>query len=317
MKDIFSDSRVTCLVNPKAANSKWLRRSRLHDRLLSILRCRLIDPLGDPRTTTDEAKKACTDSDIVIAMGGDGTIADVIQGIVESGRSRDVKFTVIPFGSGNAFRKSFAVPKNPHKAVRLLAQGIVRRIDLMEVCGRYAGFSSVGATALITGEKLKNPIHGLWGHILAGVKLFSASRDEKQILLEDGVCPEGPFRRKVVKSRFLDAIISKTNYFGYSWLVAPHARVDDGYLDVNLFELGPVRYALLFPLIYFGLYQRRCKNHFKAKRIVISGRDIPIQVNGEFIGSRDTVEFRVVPDALSIVIPSTKKALKWFSAADA
>ncbi|MCK7524046.1 MAG: hypothetical protein MZV64_43675 [Ignavibacteriales bacterium] len=66
-------------------------------------------------------------------------------------------------------------------------------------------------------------------------------------------------------------MVAKTNHFGYSWRVAPEAVIDDGYLDVTLFELRPIKYAFLFPLIYFGVYQRRLR-HFKARSVVISGR---------------------------------------------
>jgi diacylglycerol kinase family enzyme len=121
----------------------------------------------------------------------------------------------------------------------------------------------------------------------------------------------GPFETKTIASNFFDCIVAKTNYFGYSWNIAPEAVVDDGYLDITLFEIGPWKYSLLFPLIYFGVYQRRLR-HFKAKRIVISGRGLPIQFNGEFLGDRDRVEFRVLPKAIRMVTPPTRRAGKHF-----
>ncbi|HMA54428.1 MAG TPA: hypothetical protein VKT17_08190, partial [Acidobacteriota bacterium] len=104
----------------------------------------------------------------------------------------------------------------------------------------------------------------------------------------------------------------KTNYFGYSWNIAPKAVVDDGYLDVTLFEMGPFKYSLLFPFIYFGIYQRRLR-HFKARRVVISGRSLPVQFNGEFLGERDRLEFRVLPKAIRMVIPDTRRAGRHFA----
>jgi len=313
MKGILATTKVACLVNPKAANSKWLRRARLHTLLLKILSCQVHDDFGEPRTTTEKAREACQDCRVVVAMGGDGTVADVILGIMESGHAGQTSFGVIPFGSGNAFRKSFGIPKNPKRAVKLLDGGNTRKIDLMETCGRFATFASIGATALITGEKLKNKIHGLWGHLIAGVKIFSASREVKTIMLEEGSDRQGPFLKKTIKSPFLDCIITKTNYFGYGWLTAPYARVDDGYLDINLFEMKPLVYLLLFPLIYSGIYQRLSGGHYKARRAVISGKGIPIQINGEFIGNRDQIEFRVVPRAINMIVPDTKQAVKYFT----
>jgi diacylglycerol kinase family enzyme len=307
----IKDLRTACLINPRAANSRWMRRRFLRAYLQKRLPGDIYDGLGDMRTTIEKAVAASESADVIVAMGGDGTIADTLQGIFEAGRQGRVLFGVIPFGSGNAFRKSFGIPKNPLRAIDRLAEGVPRPIDLLEVEGRVAGFASVGATARVTGEKLRGRVQGIWGHVLAGRRLFDTPLDEKTLELHDGIDASGPFIRKTVRSNFFDCIVAKTNYFGYSWNVAPAAVVDDGYLDVTLFEIGPGKYSLFFPLIYFGVYQRRLR-HFKARRVVINGRMLPVQFNGEFLGDRDRVEFRVLPKAVRMVTPPTRRAAKHF-----
>ena len=307
----IKDLKTACLINPRAANSKWMRRRFLRAYLQKKLPGDVYDGLGDVKTTVEKAVAACRDCDVIVAMGGDGTVADTLQGIFMAGKQDKVLFGVIPFGSGNAFRKSFDIPKNPLRAIDRLAEGQARPIDLMEVEGRVAAFASVGATARVTEEKLSGKIQGLWGHLLAGRRLFDTPTEEKIVELFDGLDASGPFAAKTVTSRFFDCIVSKTNHFGYGWNIAPRAIVDDGYLDITLFEMRPVKYALLFPLIYFGLYQRRLP-HFKAKRIVISGRTLPIQFNGEVLGFRDRIEFRVLPKAIRMVVPPTRRARKSF-----
>ena len=311
MKSTTRTLKTACLINPRAANSKWMRRRVLRAYLQKKLPGDVYDGLGDPRTTVEKAAMACRSADVIVAMGGDGTIADTLQGIFEAGKQGEVLFGVIPFGSGNAFRKTFAIPKNPLRAIDRLAEGVARPIDLMEVEGRIAAFASIGATARVTDEKLGGRIHGLWGHLLAGRRLFDTPTEPKTIELFEGRDASGPFAAKTVTSRFFDCIVNKTNHFGYSWRIAPEAVVDDGYLDVTLFEMKPLKYALLFPLIYFGLYQRRLR-HFKAKRVVISGRNLPIQFNGEVLGFRDRIEFRVLPRAIRMVVPPTRRAQKSF-----
>lgn len=303
--------KTACLINPKAANSKWMRRRFLRAYLQRKLPGEIYDSLGDVRTTVEKARLASDRADVIVAMGGDGTIADTLQGIFEARRQGDVLFGVIPFGSGNAFRKSFDIPKNPLRAVDKLAEGVPRPIDLMEIEGRVAAFASVGATARVTEEKLSGKVQGLWGHVLAGRRLFDTPMEEKTVELYDGRDAAGRFEAKTVASRFFDCIINKTNHFGYSWRIAPKAVVDDGYLDITLFEMKPLKYAVLFPLIYFGLYQRRLR-HFKAKRVVIHGKNMPIQFNGEVLGFRDRIEFRVLPLAIRMVVPPTRRAGKSF-----
>jgi diacylglycerol kinase (ATP) len=312
MTKTIKDLRTACLVNPRAANSKWMRRKFLRAYLQKKLPGDVYDAFGDVTTTIEKAVQACGRADVIVAMGGDGTVADTLQGIFTAGKQDEVLFGVIPFGSGNAFRKTFNIPKNPLRAIDSLAEGTARPIDLMEVEGRVAAFSSVGATARVTEEKLSGKIQGLWGHLLAGRRLFDTPTEEKTVELFDGRDESGPFASKTVASHFFDCIVNKTNHFGYAWNIAPRAVVDDGYLDVTLFEITPLKYAVVFPLIYFGLYQRRFR-HFKAKRVVISGRDLPIQFNGEVLGFRDRIEYRVLPRAIRMVVPPTRRAHKSFA----
>lgn len=303
--------KTACLINPRAANSRWMRRKLLRAYLQKMLPGDIYDDLGGVQTTIEKAAIASRSADVIVAMGGDGTVADTLQGIFEAGAQDKVAFGVIPFGSGNAFRKAFEIPLDPRRAIDHLAEGVARPIDLMEVEGRIAAFASIGATALVTGEKLRGRVQGLWGHVLAGRLLFESPRDEKTVELFDGHDDDGPFDARTITSSFFDCIVSKTNYFGYNWNIAPEAVVDDGYLDITLFEMGPLKYSFLFPLIYFGLYQRRLR-HFKARRVVISGRALPIQFNGEFLGDRDRLEFRILPKAIRMIIPPTRKAGKHF-----
>ena len=310
-KDI-GNLRTACLINPRAANSRWMRRKLLRAYLQKRLPGDIYDDLGDVKTTIEKAALAAGSADVIVAMGGDGTIADTLQGIFDAGKQNDVLFGVIPFGSGNAFRKAFDIPLNPLRAIDRLAEGVPRPIDLMEIEGRVSAFASIGATALVTGEKLRGKVQGFWGHVLAGRRLFGMPLDKKTIELTDGIDASGPFKKKTITSNFFDCLVAKTNYFGYSWYIAPKAVVDDGYLDLTLFEMGPFKYSLLFPLIYFGVYQRRMR-HFKARRIVISGRDLPVQFNGEFLGNRDRLDFRVLPQAIRMVTPATRRAGKHFA----
>jgi diacylglycerol kinase family enzyme len=307
----IKDLRTACLINPRAANSKWMRRKFLRAYLQKKLPGDVYDAFGDVKTTIEKAVQACGSADVIVAMGGDGTVADTLQGIFDAGKQDEVLFGVIPFGSGNAFRKTFDIPKNPLRAIDRLAEGVARPIDLMEVEGRIAAFSSIGATARVTDEKLSGKIQGLWGHLVAGRRLFDTPAEEKTVELFDGRDASGPFAAKTVTSSFFDCIVNKTNHFGYSWYIAPEAVVDDGYLDITLFEMKPLKYAVLFPLIYFGLYQRRLR-HYKAKRVVITGRDMPLQFNGEVLGYRDRIEFRVLPQAIRMVVPPTRRAQRSF-----
>jgi hypothetical protein len=173
----------------------------------------------------------------------------------------------------------------------------------MEIEGQISGFSSIGATALATDTDLRHKVKGLWGHVFSGLSLINLPLWDVTAELEDGVDDLGqPFDRKTVSLRVLDVVVAKSNYFGYSFRIAPRASLADEYLDITFFDMRPSRYLMLFPLTYLGLYQRRLQ-HYKAKRMVLQGRDLPIQYHGEFLGTKDRVEVRMAPQAIQVIAP--------------
>jgi diacylglycerol kinase (ATP) len=294
-----------CIVNPAAARNKWIRRKRLRRYLQDNLPYEIIDDCENKESVIKTAKEKSLDNDIIVAIGGDGTIIDIIQGIINSKRGYDILLGLIPFGSGNAFRKSFGISKKLRKALNTLSEGNISEMDLIDIDGSAASFASIGATAQVTQEKLQHTIPGLAGHLLASRIMVGLPRKKQEIELIDGLTDEGePFERKVLNLNLYDCVVGKTNYFGYSWRVAPKARLDDGYLDITLFETPWLKYYLFFSLIYLGFYQRTQK-HFKAKKMIIRGKDLPVQYNGEFLGIRDEVTFNVLPRALKVI--SSKK----------
>jgi diacylglycerol kinase family enzyme len=296
-------TKVSCIINLRAAKNKWLRKRKKRSYLQKKLPGQVYDVLGEKENTVELARKLSQNSEMIVAVGGDGTVADVMQGIIEAQKAKEVLLGIVPFGSGNAFRKSLSIPKKTEKAIEILMKGEAKEIDLIQVEDRVAGFASVGATAGITLEKLRHNIQGFWGHVLAARKLFSMPIDEKEIELFEGREDDGTtFAHKKLKLRFLDCVVAKTNYFGYSWTIAPKAKVDDNFLDITFFELSRLKSILFFPLIYFGIFQRTQK-HFKAKKIIISGRNLPVQYNGEVLGVRDKIELKVLPRAMKIICP--------------
>lgn len=302
-----SEKKISCIINPLAARDRWQRRQKLRSYLQKTLPGKIIEIKGKKEDTIETVKKQSLDDKIIVAVGGDGTVADVIQGIIESGNKNDILLGLIPTGSGNAFCKSFHIPKKAKRAIKILSSSHTKIVDLIDIEGKLAGFASIGATARATQEKLKRNIPGLLGHILASRIMLTLPKKEQEIELFDGIDKHGEhFDRKILKLKLFDCIIGKTNYFGYNWKIAPKARIDDGYLDITFFEMSGWKYLMFFLLIYFGLYQR-IQKHFKAKKMIIKGKALPIQYNGEFLGVKDRIEVKVIPRTLRVISPKNNK----------
>jgi len=294
---------AACILNPEAARKKPWRRLALKRVLAKELPGQIFDIHVDKEGLIALIRRISPGFSTIIALGGDGTIADVLQGIRQAGREKEVILGIVPLGSGNAFRKSLGIPTNLHKAVRVIREGDARWVRLMEIEGYVSGFSSIGFTAEASNEEHRQKIKGFWGHVLAGLKLLALPRWEVEAELEDGLDRSGdPFEKKTLKLKILDCVVAKSNYFGYSFRIAPRASLDDDYLDITFFEMGTWKYALLLPLTYFGLSQRRLRN-FKAKRLVLKGKGLPVQYHGEYLSKRDRVEVKVIPQAFRIIAP--------------
>jgi diacylglycerol kinase family enzyme len=302
-KNTFSPQEATCIVNPAAARNKWERRKKLREYIKKNLSSEFIESHMKKDDIIESARRKSRERKIIVAVGGDGTIAHIIQGIIDSGRGGKILLGILAFGSGNAFRKSLGIPKSAKRALRILLEGKPKEIDLIDIEGKMAGFASVGATALVSQKKLQHKIQGLLGHFLASRILVKLPRKKYKIELHEGLTDDGKhFEKKLLNLRLFECVVGKTNHFGYSWKAAPHARIDDGYLDITLFETGWLRYLINFPLNYLGFFQRTQK-HFKAKKIIIRGEDLPVQYNGEFLGVKDKITFKVRPRALNIISP--------------
>ncbi|UCE39739.1 MAG: hypothetical protein JSV17_09605 [Candidatus Aminicenantes bacterium] len=297
------EKKLVCIINPSAANKKWKRRKLLRKYIQENLPGKIIDSHENKSTTIQAAKRLCEDHDIIVAAGGDGTIADVIQGMIECQKRKNIILGIIPLGSGNAFRQSLGIPKNVRKAIQCIKDGKTQEIDLLEIEGTWAAFGSIGASAQITHEKLKKDIPGFWGHIYAAKIMPKLEVKEQEVELIDGVDDSGKaFDRMNVKLKALDCVVAKSKHFGYGWRAAPKAKLDDGYVDISFFEMSGLKYTLLFPLIYLGLLQRTQK-HFKAKKIIFRGKNLVMQYHGELWGIKDQIEVNVLPQALRVISP--------------
>lgn len=299
----MAQKTITCIINPAAANHKWKKHKKMRMYLQRNISSQIFDSYQEKAETVKKAKILSQESDVLIAAGGDGTIADVIQGITEADRGQETALAVLPLGSGNAFRKSLGIPLSARKSLQLIEHGHKKKIDLIEFEGHNVAFGSIGATAQITHKKNQLSTPGFWGHIRAGLSIFKFPQKEYSVELFEGVDENGiPYKHKSVSIHAIDCIFGKTNYFGYNWKIAPKAVVDDGYIDITFFEITPLQALVSSPGIYFGTFQKKLK-HFKVKKAVFSGSDLHVQYHGEYFGKRDTITLTLKPRALSVVIP--------------
>jgi diacylglycerol kinase family enzyme len=142
-----------------------------------------------PGHAVDLARSAATRSQVVCAVGGDGTVSEVVNGLMP----RPIPMVVVPTGSGNDFASLVTCPRNPQELARVIADGTGSRFDVIDCGGRYCANSiGIGFEALVTYHSLSITEHARLPLYLLAV--FKALRSPGSIRYRLGI--DGRERRR-------------------------------------------------------------------------------------------------------------------------
>ncbi|MEM7033208.1 MAG: diacylglycerol kinase family protein [Chloroflexota bacterium] len=235
----------------------------------------------------------------VVAVGGDGTISEVMNGLVEAaGEGQAGTLGIIPVGTGNDLAAMLDLPINVEKACQKIIAGNTRIIDLGNVNGHFFdNNSAVGLEPVVTQEAAK--ITWLRGAMvyLAGALRGIAKRPGWMADLEwDDGAYQGPI-----------ALISVGNSprTGGAFWMTPNAKLDDGLLDVVFTPiLSRLQLLALLPLTFSGKHiNHKAVTHLQVTELRIKMDPTPIQADGELIADAATeITYTVVPQKLRVIV---------------
>jgi diacylglycerol kinase (ATP) len=253
---------------------------------------------------------------LIIACGGDGTISEVANGILSSGK--DAELGILPSGTGGDFRRSLEIPSQTRAAARFLREGRTRRIDVGrvsfvdhndgEAMRYFVGVASCGMSTKVI-ERVKsggpdwlpaNTPRWLGGRISFGASLLeTAMRTEATRLL---VQLDDAHERHLLVTNLC---VANARYFGGGMKIAPDAKLTDGKFDVvGVGDLGAMKIFTSAPRVYFGSHLSMPEmSHALARKVAIrpAERDaqIDLEVDGELPG-RLPATFQIIPAALRV-----------------
>ncbi len=297
------------VVNPASAGG---RTGRHFDAIARAVRGELGDfewaftrAPGDGRTLAREAVRA--GGELVVAVGGDGTASEVVDGLVSPGGGSAV-FGFIPRGTGGDFRRSLGCPADPAGAARAIARGAVRTCDLGAVeltradgsleLRHFANVAGFGVSGRVVArmERRRGLLPGRLAFMLASARSLAGWRDQPVRWRADG----GPWREE----RITAFSVCNGRFFGGGMMVAPGAELDDGLFDVTLWAgLGLGDLAWKRSMLYDGTHVRLPNTTCLRARTVeaepLSGAEVLLDVDGEQAG-RLPARFRILPGALRV-----------------
>jgi YegS/Rv2252/BmrU family lipid kinase len=289
-------TRIFAIFNPAARGEK---SQRLRQFLESKKSDRVV--LAPTECAGDATRLAATvgDYDIVVAAGGDGTINEVINGLGEAGTA----LGILPLGTANVFAKELGLPHDFGDAWQVIEAGKSRSIDLP--CAEFAGkrryfcqLAGVGFDARAVRAaswELKKKV-GPLAYVWSGLKTLGETHAPVE------VAPRGVAGAAV--------FVGNGRYYGGKFRLFPQAKLDDGLLDVCVFEkLGYLDLLRYGPGVLCGTHMRlKGVHYFQTPELVCNGAEpAPFELDGEDAGDAP-VRFWVKPRALRVIVGGGNQA---------
>ena len=245
--------------------------------------------------------------DMVIAMGGDGTVHEVVNGLMQVPQERRPILGVVPVGSGNDFAHAIGVPMESELALARALSGEPSAIDIgvmTDEHGRIEYFDNtlgIGFDAVVTIRSHKLPLlRGFLMYLTAVIQTIIMNFDPALMKMEiDG--------QKMEQSNLLLALCNGPREGG-GFIIAPEAKLDDGVLHYAMIRKvsRPMMFRLL-PEVMKGTHGRfDCVNIGTCKRLEMSAdRPLYIHADGEvytsFGSNLRKLSFHILPGALQVV----------------
>ena len=278
-----SKSRVTAMRPGREQMLELLSRHGLGDELVET---------ATPEEATAQADEAvATGYEVVVAAGGDGTIARVADALLGT----ETALGILPLGTIMNIPRMLGIPRDLEGAAAIIASGTVRRIDVGEANGRtFYEAGSVGMNAAIFREAQRFD-EGDWWSIARTIWVAIRYRPARmEIRLDD----------RIVRTRALMVTVSNGPFTGAGMTVAPGARLDDDRFDVRVFRRFS-KWQLIRHLlsIAFGRYRYAPQvSTYRSGRIRVSSvHPLPCRADSHDLGATP-VEFQVRVGALRVVV---------------
>jgi YegS/Rv2252/BmrU family lipid kinase len=253
----------------------------------------------------------------IIACGGDGTINEVANGILES--EADIELGVLPSGTGGDFRRTLGMPSGAREAAQGLKTGETKKIDVgratflnhegVEVSRYFLNVASFGLSASIVERvKTKNKFDWLPHDLLRGKATFAVSTLQEVLDLNFVTVRVRIDEKEEKTLNTINFAVANSRYFGGGMKIAPDAQINDGFFDiVNIGDMRTAKILLNAYTLYNGSHLNLSEvNHIHAKRVEVKSADerkeIFLETDGELPGKLPAT-FEIVPEALKVRVP--------------
>ncbi|MBN2017228.1 MAG: diacylglycerol kinase family lipid kinase [Candidatus Cloacimonetes bacterium] len=237
----------------------------------------------------------------IIAAGGDGTINEVINGIMKSGYPNNVNVGIIPIGGGNDFAKNLVLPHKLKDVIKIIQDHHVNLVDIGQVEDFYfINTLGVGFDAQVAISYIKNKwLNGFPGYMYAVMKALIRKDSYYVTLTING---------ETFKKDALFVTVGNGICCGGQFYLTPDAKIDDEEFDFCVIDKLSRRKILKFiPKAVKGLHTELPAAHmYKGQQILIqSQRDLPLYMDGEIpeLNDKRNILVKILPHRIRLITP--------------
>ena len=258
----------------------------------------------EPGHATELAREAvAAGADVVLAVGGDGTVNEVARGLIGSAAA----LGIVPVGSGNGLARALRVPLQPGAALRALESGSRRRMDVGSLNGRhFLNLAGIGFDAVV-GQAFhergrKGGRRGIFGYVLLSLRELRAYRAPR-LVVEAGT-------ERLDLTAFVVTFANGPQY-GSGAVINPGGKLDDGKLEVVVFESGPLwRTMVAAPRLFLGGIERTpgYRRLVGPVATVTAAAPAAVHCDGDPVDAASRLEVHLLPRALEILVPAAVAA---------
>lgn len=297
----MENRKMLFIYNPKAGKAKI--KSNLLD-IIDIFTKAGYEVTAYPTQARGDGQSAVRERkagyyDIVVCSGGDGTLDEVVSGMMQCESKTVIGY--VPAGSTNDFANSLKIPKNMLGAAQVIVEGNTFGCDIGIFNDDFfvyiAAFGVFTDVSYETRQDIKNVL-GHMAYILEGARRLSAVRAYKMRVESEELTVEGEF--------LFGMITNSVSVGGFRRITGKYVQLDDGEFEVTLIK-KPSN-AMELNLIMAALINRSintdCMYCFRTSSLRFTSEDeIAWTLDGEFGGKHTTVDIRNEKQALNIRVP--------------
>ncbi|PKM51684.1 MAG: diacylglycerol kinase [Firmicutes bacterium HGW-Firmicutes-7] len=291
--------RHVFIINPEAGKKKGIT---LKDYIEESYNNPLILVTSYKGHATKLAKTYARPDTVIYSLGGDGTLNEIINGVLQSEYYHETIVAVVPCGSGNDFIKGITNIKDPVELLKRYQKQKVKVIDLGKINSRYfTNIASIGFDALVVHEAKKyKRIPMVSGEFSYLISIFI-----NLIRLKDYLVSVSVDNQRIIRKRILFITMANGRYYGGGMQPAPKASLDDGQLDFGIIDkVSRMKALILLPRFIKGKHESLDEvSVYRGTKLKIkSEQALPINIDGEIIWS-DNIAVEIEKKALKILVP--------------